>query len=207
MGKGILVVWTAALLAATLCASRWSDYRKAAALAAPLDQLPRQVGPWTAAPDSSLSAHVLGELRPTSYLARAYHGPDGKLEFFVAYYSQQKTGVSMHSPKNCLPGGGWEVWQSATMEVETLDHRIVTVNRYHIQNGSDRQVALYWYQTPNRVFASEYLGKLLLVRDALVSGDTSAAIVRITLPDHPGAAGQAVRFAARIIPEVARCIR
>ena len=31
---------------------------------------------------------------------------------YVGYYSQQRQGHTIHSPKNCLPGGGWEPMES-----------------------------------------------------------------------------------------------
>ena len=52
------------------------------------------------------------------------------------------------------------------------------------------------------MIASEYVGKVLLVRDALFRGRTSGSIVRIVVPDRPGMLEQAVGFASAVIPEV-----
>ena len=66
---------------------------------------------------------------------------------------------------------------------------------------------LYWYQSADRVIANEYLGKILLARDSLMSGRTAGSIVRIIVADTPGAEDQAVAFASKVIGEVRRCFR
>jgi hypothetical protein len=63
----------------------------------------------------------------------------------------------------------------------------------------------YWYQSKTRIVASEYMGKILLARDTLLSGHTAGSIVRIMLPDTPAANAEGVAFATRLIPEVERC--
>ena len=43
-----------------------------------------------------------------------------------------------------------------------------------IEKGLDRQVVLYWYQSHGRVVASEYLGKIYMVVDAIRLNRTDA---------------------------------
>jgi hypothetical protein len=81
----------------------------------------------------------------------------------------------------------------------------VQVNKYSIQNLGKRMLMFYWYQSKNRIVASEYVGKILLARDTLLTGQTAAAIVRVTLPDVPGADRQGVAFVSQVIPEVQKC--
>lgn len=82
------------------------------------------------------------------------------------------------------------------------------VNNHSIQKGGERNIVLYWYQSGSRIIASEYLGKMLkmlLMRDAISNGRTDGALVRIVLPDRPGAIEEGVGFASALIPEIARC--
>ena len=67
-------------------------------------------------------------------------------------------------------------------------------------------VVFYWYQSKHRIIASEYMGKILLAKDALLDGRTGGSLVRITLPDTAAAPAEAKAFAALLIPEVQRCI-
>ena len=110
----------------------------------------------------------------------------------------------MHSPKHCLPGAGWEIWQHDSAMVP-INGKRYEVNQYSIQNAGSRMLMLYWYQSRDRITASEYLGKVLLARDTIMTGHTAGSLVRIMLADVPGAGKEGVAFAAKLIPEVQRC--
>jgi len=155
--------------------------------------------------DKRLDARVLKALVPTNYLSRTYRKAESQLDLFIAYYSQQRAGESMHSPKHCLPGAGWEIWQHDSSTV-SVNGSAVQINKYSIQNAGNRLLMFYWYQSANRIIASEYLGKILLARDTLLTGRTGGSIVRITVPDKPGADQDAIAFTVKLIPEVQRCL-
>ncbi len=195
---------TVLLLSATLVASRLSERRRSEYLAQPLENIDRQVAGWRAISDQTLGARVLKVLLPTSYLARTYQKGNRQLGLWIAFYAQQRAGEAMHSPKACLPGGGWEIWNYDSALIPVAG-RQVRVNKYSIDNSGQRMLMFYWYQSRQRIIASEYLGKLLLVRDALVDGRTAGSIVRITIPDAAGASDEAVSFASGLIPQVDRC--
>jgi EpsI family protein len=110
----------------------------------------------------------------------------------------------MHSPKNCLPGSGWEIWKYDSAWIQTNTGK-VKINKYSIENSGQRSLVFYWYQSKSRIIASEYLGKILLVQDALMDGRTAGSIVRIIVADVPGAAEEGASFAAKVIPQVQRC--
>jgi EpsI family protein len=197
-------VVTATLLAGTILLTGMVARRVPQPLAVPLDRIDSEIAGWTAVKGSTLDEHTLRALDATSYLARAYGKQGQELELFIAFYAQQRAGESMHSPKACLPGTGWEIWRhdSATVPV---NGKQIHINKYSIQNLAARMLMLYWYQSQDRIVASEYVGKILLARDTLLTGRTSGSIVRIILPDAPGAAEEGIVFASRLIPEVQRC--
>jgi EpsI family protein len=119
----------------------------------------------------------------TDYVARMYWRPDSTVAFttYVGYYDRQTQGKSMHSPKNCLPGAGWEILRGGTTTVAAADGPHV-VNRYLLKNGAAQAVVYYWYQGRGRVVASEYAVKWDLLRDAALAGHTEEALVRIIIP-------------------------
>lgn len=195
---------TILLLAATLAASSWSERRHPYYLRAPLDRIASRLAGWTAVQNQSLDPLDLKTLRPTSYLARVYQKQNRNLSLFIAFYAQQRAGESMHSPKHCLPGSGWEIWQYGSTLVPVGLCRI-KVNHYSIQKFGERSLVLYWYQSHDRIIASEYLGKILLIRDALWDGRTAGSIVRLILKDEPGALEEGVKFASGLIPQVQNC--
>jgi EpsI family protein len=192
------------LLAGTLTASKLTAKRKNDSLAQPLDTIPRAISGFVGIDTPDLGPGTLSALRCDSYLSRLYHKPGLDADLFIAYYAQQRSGESMHSPKHCLPGAGWEIWDYGNAVVP-VGSRAFSVNRYSISHDSTRRVVLYWYQSKNRVIASEYLGKILLARDALFQNSTAGSIVRIIVPDQPGAVEEARDFASELIPHLKRC--
>jgi len=200
------LVATVLLLSATLAASKLTSNRKSELLAKPLDSIDRQVAGLTGAENPALTDGVLAQLKPSAYLSRTYRKPGLQADLFISYYAQQRAGESMHSPKHCLPGAGWEIWSYGSAEIPA-EGRSFTVNKYSIANSGQRMLVLYWYQSRDRIIASEYTAKILLARDALLQNSTAASIVRIIVPDQPGAFEAARGFASELIPQVRRCFR
>ena len=136
---------------------------------------------------------------------------------YVGYYDYQVQGKTIHSPKNCLPGAGWETMQEGTATV-TTGGRSYPVKRYLLANGASRAMVYYWYQGRGRIESNEYKVKWDLLRDAALRGRTEEALVRVVVPvdaprDRSPAAEQAaiaradsiaVTAAERMIPEVDR---
>src|SRR5579871_1168851 len=184
------------LLSGTLLAAVFSERRHGDFLAVPLEKIDRNITGWHAFQDDPLDPRVLRGLSPTSYVSRRYQKGSSELGLFIAYYAQQRAGEAMHSPKHCLPGAGWEIWKLGSALV-SVQGRQVRINKYSIANSGQRALMFYWYQGKDRVIASEYMVKVLLVKDALFTGHTAGSIVRITLPDTPEAPEEGVAFASR----------
>jgi EpsI family protein len=120
------------------------------------------------------------------YLLRAYVTPDGEERFglYVGYYTDQGRGKSIHSPRNCLPGSGWEPVGHSVVSM-SLPGGEVPVNRYILAREGAQAMVYYWYQGRQRVAADEYLVKWELLRDAALLGRTEEALVRLVLPLSP----------------------
>jgi EpsI family protein len=198
------VAGAVAILGMTLAASTLSERPHPRTLAQPLATVPLSLAGWRAVKDELIPPSTLTRLVATDYISRVYSKGGNQLGLFIAYYAEQRSGESMHSPKHCLPGSGWEIWRYGSTEVP-VDGGLVVVNKYSIHKAGARNVVLYWYQSGSRIIASEYYGKFLLMRDAMFDGRTDGAIVRIIVADVPGAVEEGVKFATRLIPEVRRC--
>jgi EpsI family protein len=197
-GRFVAVV---AILAGTLGASRLTDRSLPEALARDLSVIPSDIAGWRSDGEAALPESVLTVLKPSSYLSRRYLKNGQSIDLFIAYYAQQRAGETMHSPKHCLPGGGWQIWDYSSAEIPTKKG-FEKINKYYIQNAGRRAVVLYWYQSKRRIIASEYLGKLLLIRDSVLEGKTGAGIVRITCSDQPDVVQEALRFASDLVPAI-----
>ena len=171
-----------------------------------LSAFPRQVGGWVGR-DTPLAPGVLDVLGPGEFLARSYwRRLDGAyIDFFAAYFPSQRTGNTIHSPQNCLPGAGWTPIEAGQFQLARPDGNLATLNRYVLAKGPDRLLVLYWYQAHARIVASEYWAKFYLVADAIRLNRTDGALVRVTTPVVPGegtlpAQKRAVEFVQFILP-------
>ena len=198
------LVGTLVLLGGTWAATRVNAHRTPESLAQPLSTINRQISGFTGTDNPPLRDDVLAQLAPTSYLSRTYRKADLHADLFIAFYAQQRAGESMHSPKHCLPGGGWEIWDYGSADIPT-NQSTVRVNNYSIAREGEHMLVLYWYQSKGRIIAKEYTAKLLLARDALLKKSTAASIVRIIVPDKPGSFQEARSFASELIPQIQRC--
>ena len=136
----------------------------------------------------------------TDYLFRVYERPKAEvvapITLYVGYYASQARGRTIHSPRNCLPGAGWEALAAQREVLSTPDGPRV-VNRYLIQRGDERALVLYWYQGRGRTEANEYAVKWDLLRDAALRGRSEEALVRVLVPVTTSEE-EAFRVAARV---------
>jgi len=175
---------------------------------------PMELGEWQGRQHPAFSARVLEVLGLDDYLTRGYYkGNRSYADLYVGYWSSQRQGDTMHSPQNCLPAAGWvPVKQSLlTMPDPRNQAQPITVNRYVIQKGVDRQLVLYWYQGRGRIIGSEYWSKIYLVLDAARLNRTDAAIVRVIVPvsgpaesDEANAEKEAINFVNAFMPQLGR---
>jgi EpsI family protein len=162
--------------------------QRAVPLARPLDQVLPSVDGYQVR-DQKIGDEERRVAGMTNYVARVYMR-DSVAAFttLVSYYDRQTRGKSIHSPKNCLPGAGWEVLSGGTAPITSNGSQYV-VNRYVLKNGATRAVVYYWYQGRGRVVASEYAVKWNLLRDAAFRGHTEEALVRVVVPVVRSSAG------------------
>ena len=155
----------------------------------PLVQFPTQLGAWRMAKEFPIAKEVEDVLRADDTLNRDYVNlaAAGNASLLIAFFKTQRFGQAPHSPKNCLPGAGWEPTETGTMSIAVPDwQRPIVVNRYIVVHGEDKVLTIYWYEGPRRVTASEYWAKFWLVMDAIRyrRSDTSLVRVMVTVRDN-----------------------
>ncbi len=135
---------------------------------------PIQLADWQGINDK-LDPQVVEKLGMTDYLLANYVNKQKQaVNFYVAYYQSQRKGVSPHSPRVCIPGGGWEIADLQRLTV--ADHPI---NRVLIKKGNQRQLVYYWFQGHGRIVANEYINKWYLFIDSIFKNRTDGALVRV----------------------------
>jgi EpsI family protein len=166
----------------------------------PLSQLPAQVGAWSMVQDLPIDEETLKILRADETLSRNYTGPSSAIpiNLFVAFFNTQRKGQTPHSPKNCMPGSGWNPTTSDEIDIAVEGRGPIRVNRFIVANMDRKSVVLYWYQSRDRVVADEFSAKFYAVADAIRYNRTDTALVRVTVPvvdgDEASALEQATAF-------------
>jgi EpsI family protein len=203
---GILLV---VLVMSGILVNGWAYLGEAHVERHELKNFPIELGAWKqAGVDRRFDAETMSVLRASDYLLRDYRlsqGPAANL--YIGYYATQRDGASYHSPLNCLPGAGWSMRDPELVPISLPDGKTFMANKYVIQNGSTRELMIYWYQGRGRMIASEYWGKIYTVLDSVRLRRSDAAMVRVMVPitaSDTAALESAREFAAvtsEVLPE------
>jgi exosortase D (VPLPA-CTERM-specific) len=151
----------------------------------PLTAFPLKLGDWRGT-ESVLPPEQLEELKLTDYIMASYARPglSQPVELYVAYYASQRKGASIHSPKACLPGGGWVIDEFSQVSVpgagpDSATGDALAVNRTLISLGPQRMLVYYWFEQRGRHITNEYLAKWYIFQDSLLMNRTDGALVRV----------------------------
>lgn len=190
----------------------------------PLSQMPETIGSWTAQ-DLPIADDVLAVLGKGEFLNRVYTSTKPidisqtsapvaanlPIGLFIGYFPTQRTGQSIHSPQNCLPGAGWTFDSHRYVTIKDVNGRSFRVGEYQISNGETRQFVIYWYQAHGRSIPNEYVARAYMVADAIRFNRTDGALVRVITQIAPtetvaDARNRAVRFTSLMAPMLPRFI-
>lgn len=173
-----------------------------------LEAVPMELGAWRGRRAVDYTPEVVEVLGVDDYVNRAYSAPGGRqAHLYVGYYRSQHQGGAIHSPLNCLPGGGWE-----PIYLERIPFSRGAARRVIIRKGGQRLLVVYWYQTPTRIEGDEYRGRFYTVVDAMRHGRNDAAMVRVMVPidsesdGEARATGEALELAALVQPQIDRVL-
>ncbi len=176
----------------------------------PLDRFPTTLGDLRST-DIPIPQEALDLLGKGFFLNRTYSPDSGnpgsavQIGLFIGYFPTQRTGQSIHSPQNCLPGAGWVFDSSSVVQLAAPGGRTDEAGDYLISNGPSRAEVLYWYQSHGRTIASDYKAKVYMLTDSIRYDRSDAALVRVVVPLLKGESPaeshrRAVAFAEKLIP-------
>ena len=155
----------------------------------PLANFPYALGGWQTIEESQIAADEQEVLKADDTLIREYANAErtDAVSLFLAFFKTQRAGQSPHSPKNCLPGNGWEPTETGVAAIEAPGRaKALLVNRYVVTHGDEKSVVYYWYQSHDRVIASEYSAKFWLVADSIRYHRSDTALVRVIVAVRAG---------------------
>jgi len=174
---------------------------------------PINIGPWTGRLQS-LEGIYTDQLQLDDYLLADYDDTHRwPVNLYLAYYNSQRKGEAVHSPRSCLPGGGWQLreFDQRSIDGVKIDGVPLRVNRTLIELGNQRELVYYWFQQRGRVITNEFAVKWYLFWDALTRHRTDGALVRLIVSLPPASSeGDADRrltdLASRVAPLLTRYV-
>jgi EpsI family protein len=180
------------LLGSTLVLSKGIEFRQKVPISKPFSQFPMQVGEWQGTRER-MEQEFLDVLKFSDYIMTSYKNPQGKtINFYVAYYQDQRKGESIHSPETCLPGSDWEFKEAGATAIPMpkTNPGSITVNRAFMEKAGQRELVYYWFPMRGRILTNLYQLKIYNFWDALTRQRTDGALVRVITPLYPGESTQ-----------------
>jgi len=188
-------------------------YARSSGEAVPLRQslstFPTTIGDWQGREATIFDVEILNILKVKDYLMRRYVDPTGRsLWLYIGYWDTQRKGAQMHSPKNCLPGSGWEPLEASKVRILLPPpYAAITVNRYLIQKGGDQQLAFYWYHSQGKAIAGEVAARVEMVKNAIFRNRTDGALIRVSSPVYgsvPETTEQLIKYIQAMYPSLSQ---
>ncbi len=203
----VLVIFTAAFLVMP------TPGDAATAPRASFASFPSQIDRWSGR-RAALDKIYIDTLKFDDYLLSDFRaGSHSPVNLYVAWYDRQRAGQSAHSPRSCIPGGGWRITNidQQIIEGSSLPGGKLAVNRVRIESGAQKQIVYYWFQQRGRIITNEYLVKWYLLLDSLTLHRTDGALIRLIAPVGNGeteavAEQQLREFAGALLPVLTRYV-
>lgn len=139
-------------------------------------------------------------LKADATTLRLYRDSEGtRFLLFVAYFSSQQYGSQIHSPKHCLPGGGWKIEKLQPFLLSPSGGISKKINRVVIGHREEKQLMFYWFETRGGAIRNEFGLKWDLMMNSLFLRPTDAAFIRLTVPVTRGSMEQATAKAVNFL--------
>ncbi|OYY48763.1 MAG: VPLPA-CTERM-specific exosortase XrtD [Methylophilales bacterium 28-44-11] len=119
-------------------------------------------------------------LKLKDYFLADYNRANTNVGVYLGYTESQRRGFVPHSPKACIPGGGWEISDTKLHRVDIDANKHFEVTRMVIAKGESKQLIYYWFHQRGRDLSNEFPMKFALLYDAIQLNRTDGAIVRFT---------------------------
>jgi len=150
-------------------------------LARPFAEFPVAHNGWKMATQSNFSDDVLSLLRPTEYLSRRYARSDGAyVDMYLSYFNGSPEGGRIHSPRNCLPGGGWTELSSEKITMNITGEEVHLVRAVYAF-GESKEVFYYWFAMRGQTISDEYSLKLAEITGSMFHRRRDQSFIRISV--------------------------
>ena len=169
-----------------------------------LEYFPTQVGQWRMVHEWRFDEDVLETLKATGYVSRLYKYPSGRtVELYLGYHDGGPDAGPIHSPRNCLPGGGWFKRSEKLVRFDAGSRSLKGVLAAY-EKGEQTVTMLYWFQVCGRIVTNEYALKLGEIFGSMTSNRRDSAFIRLSTNDggDADAPGMLEEFAKDFYPVI-----
>jgi EpsI family protein len=163
-----------------------------------LQSIPLQIGEWTGT-KHDVADYVLDMLRPSDYFSATYTNPRGLRVSVLVHFYAPDSGGGPHSPRHCLPGGGWQISNAAARPVDA-DGRIIPAGRFNLTSGNGRSIMDFWYVTNYGETANDYTFKLYEMLSAITFRPRFVGFVRFVTSNDPESVRALDEFQKLVVP-------
>jgi exosortase D (VPLPA-CTERM-specific) len=135
---------------------------------------------WPSVQDRPLDVATERVLNADDYIVLDLVTPEQEqINLYVAYLEAQREGSSWHSPRQCLPGGGWQ-FQVQEIVPEGPENILGhPFNRIVMKQGDAQYLVYYWYDQRGKKFADEIWMKINLIWDVATTQRSDGAMIRV----------------------------
>ena len=171
------------------------------ALKTPLyKSFPKRIENWESTNDQPMDPKVARILHVDDYVWRKYKNSKGDvLDVYVSYFSYVDRIKTYHSPLNCMPGSGWNIYKVESVPIYLSQNKKVNVSYLYLKKGSNALKAMYWYQCRGRIIDSEIKERIYRIVDSILKRRTDGAFIRIISLTNGLSQEELNRFCAKII--------
>lgn len=151
--------------------------------------LPMVLGSWSGVPNW-VDAETVRALGSDDQLLVDFQSPSAAapVNLWIAYYDSQVGNAAIHSPKDCLPAGGWEF-----VAIDPIEAPLppgtgegFLLNRAVIAHGNDEMLMYYWLDMRGRKLTNEIYLKFVNLYDSIVARRSDGALIRLVTRVLPG---------------------
>ncbi len=138
-------------------------------------QLPFEMDGWKLGLSMPIDEVFIWTLRYQQYANRPYRLDGARVDVFVGYADRRDRTRSLLSPKNALPGRGWEVEDRSFARLDSWDRRVA---RVVARSGPRRILTYHWYEGMDSV-ALEALRALFAIDQSPLWRSQRPRVIRI----------------------------
>lgn len=147
-------------------------------------EFPKTIGEWEVVDEQYMDEASKNMLQVDDYFMRTYENKRGEtIGVYIGYFTSQREGKGIHSPRQCLPGAGWNIIGNSEYMLPLQNHNPANapVNLFTMGKGNERELYMWWYHGRGRIYADEYMNKVYLITDSITKRRTDGALVRLNM--------------------------